>query len=438
MTRALSSFAGICLSLLSFSAGAEGLNPCPGLDLSWQCEGGQPVARATRNARDDAGLPYRVLSGGQLLSLPVTRQSLNLTGAGPVTVVGLPKGEGPCCLSQRSLPPAPPDLCIAPPPGDPGRETPASDPRPAPERQFDFAAAIEAVTACPSGAAGHLCRGSLMVSRLSGAPEQRVIPITLTATGARDLTLTLSGAASCNAAGQGALFCQLIEGVSGRFDLPMTVQAGPSFDDRKVQLCADLAAPGDPRQQLFLVQTALTGLGLDPGPIDGAEGPRTLAAAAQFAGQFGLKDLRSARDPRLLAILGLGGFDDAQAGNNRACTDVLLPRAKRPSCQPATTVASSDGCACRYARMIRTGATSCACVEGYRLVPGRGCVERLGGSSGGGPVKPDDPPPAQCDAASTVKRNGACVCRYGDMVQVNASACQCRSGQPPIPGRGCP
>lgn len=429
MLRILSSL--LFLPLMVQVAGAEGLEPCAGLSLSWQCTDGTPVALAERNPRDDPSLTYRLLNAGRVAEMGPELTAVNFAGAGTVTVVGLPVGEGPCCLSQRFLTPPPQGLCTVsePPPDDP--QEPQEPPPPAPQ-PMDFALAIEAQSPCPLTGAGNLCRGALRITREMGTPSDTVLPLTVAAVGAGGLDMSVGGAGACNTAGPGAQFCQVTESATGRSDLTLAMLAPASFERRRVEICAGLLAPEEPSAQMRLVQTALTALGFDPGPIDGQDGPRTREAVAQLAPALGLPEGTEALDPTLLAMLGLGPFADEVAKNNRACTVVDLEPRKRPACDPVTTRLRGAECVCRYDGMRKRSATACSCLPGLRFEKGRGCVARLGGGGGEGT------PILSCDPASTVKRNGACVCRYDGMRQATSESCVCRNGEKPVAGAGCP
>jgi uncharacterized repeat protein (TIGR01451 family) len=112
------------------------------------------------------------------------------------------------------------------------------------------------------------------------------------------------------------------------------------------------------------------------------------------------------------------GVSDANAANNNACVTVskpaecyagrtqpvtaapalVPPRPRGPACDPVTTVARGNVCACRYPRMKRLSARACACPRGTRFEPERGCV----------PVRPRCQPPLVVNPAGT-----GCVCPPG-------------------------
>jgi len=95
---------------------------------------------------------------------------------------------------------------------------------------------------------------------------------------------------------------------------------------------------------------------------------------------------------------------------------------KPVACDPRTTVRKGNACVCRYNRMHKTSATTCACNRGFRLIPGRGCVREA----------------PRCDLRTTIQRGGQCVCRYPNMRRTSNTTCACRKpNQRFVPGRGC-
>ena len=104
-------------------------------------------------------------------------------------------------------------------------------------------------------------------------------------------------------------------------------------------------------------------------------------------------------------------FDDAlftalgiTISTQRSCVVVELPVMPAPPlrCDKASTNAQGDACVCRYDNMYQRNATSCGCERGYNLVNGRGCVKKPD------PVIPHDPPKPRC-RNGLPRVNGHCV-----------------------------
>lgn len=385
-------------------AAADGMSQCAGLSLKWRCDQGTPILSAERNARDVDRLEYRLLSAGKLAALGKKLIAVNFSPSERITVVGLSPQDGPCCVSQLTAPPAPQCTIDAPKPPD---EVPI-DP-------IDFAVSLDLSPSCPLGADGNLCRGSASVQQISGPVDQSALPVSVTITGAGASKVTASGAAACYGAGPSQGFCQAL--APSRISL--AIQTPASFSKRSAEVCVSLTPPSDEGAQIRMVQTALTGLGFGPGPIDGQAGPATLEAVKTLAAQLKLTTINSALDPAFLAALGLGPFGDFVAANNQACQTVTLPAKPRPSCERATTRAQGARCLCRYENMTRLSSTRCGCAKGYRFVPGRGCFE----------VLDESPPRPRCDPDTTIARGGECVCRFKNMRPISDVKCGCIAGK---------
>ena len=100
MLKNLSSSLFLIAVLLYGPVQADGLASCAGISLDWVCADGAPVLQATRNAREQEALDYRILNGGRVFDLGAEAAGRTLGPAPRVTVVGLDPEGGPCCLSQ--------------------------------------------------------------------------------------------------------------------------------------------------------------------------------------------------------------------------------------------------------------------------------------------------------------------------------------------------
>lgn len=96
---------------------------------------------------------------------------------------------------------------------------------------------------------------------------------------------------------------------------------------------------------------------------------------------------------------------------------------KVSSCDPATAAKAGDLCRCRFDNMAKVSDTACACVEGFSLVAGKGCVKKTAAP--------------KCDLATTLAKNGQCACKFANMVKASASTCACAQGFRFAPGKGC-
>ena len=110
----------------------------------------------------------------------------------------------------------------------------------------------------------------------------------------------------------------------------------------------------------------------------------------------------------------------------QSCVSADLPAMPEAllRCDRATTVARDGECVCRYARMFQRNETACGCVKGTRFVAGKGCVGR--GASGSTP-KPAVPHES-CPKGTRYEKGKGCVKRETRL---------CPNGRPRIPGLGC-
>ena len=108
----------------------------------------------------------------------------------------------------------------------------------------------------------------------------------------------------------------------------------------------------------------------------------------------------------------------------KVCATVDLPPMPEPllQCNRATTVARDGECVCRYARMLKKGSNACACVSGTRFVAGKGCVETTSGKH-----EVPAPKPAACPKGTEYVQGKGCV----------KSRQLCPNGRPRHPLLGC-
>ena len=119
----------------------------------------------------------------------------------------------------------------------------------------------------------------------------------------------------------------------------------------------------------------------------------------------------------------------APAGEEaQSCVSVDLPPMPEAAlrCDRATTVARDGECVCRYARMYQRSETACGCVKGTRFIAGKGCVKRRGDVAAGTPEPA--PTPESCPKGTRYVKGKGCVKRERNL---------CPNGRPRIPGLGC-
>ena len=162
--------------------------------------------------------------------------------------------------------------------------------------------------------------------------------------------------------------------------------------------------------QTIVVQEAMNLMGYDGGPSDGKAGDQTRRGVRDLQERLGLEPTGEI-DEKLLTSLGVPLGELARS--EEVCVD-LEPMPEPPlQCDARTTVTRSETqCGCRYDNMIKRNKTSCSCESGFTLKEGRGCV----------PI--DVPKALVCDAETTVKRGGECVCRRKDMQQISPTQCR--------------
>lgn len=409
---------------------AAGLEQCRGVSAAWDCQGGRPILRIESEgaARDldlfvaathpKGPIGNRVLRmerGQPSAILPMSRPAkvgFDLSVLGESDAV-----DGPCCLISVFVPKAP--SC------DVVEDAPEGPTDPNPVAPADYSVTLKLWSPCPVTASGNTCRGSLSLARSKDAPGL-ALPLSLDSAASTIERISVTGPFTCVPAGSDASqFCQ-VPGAAVPDDfgltLPVTVTAPPSFDRRTATVCAGFRAPDTPAAQTAVVQTALAALGFDPGPADGAAGPKTRAAVAEFAKRYGLEETDPIA-PAVLSLLGLAAVEDADPDNNQSCTSVELLPTPRPKCDSRTAVERDGQCACRYARMFETrDKTACRCIKGTRFVAGKGCLYPRSD------VVDDVPPPPNCDAKTTVLRGGKCMCRFDYMTRVSPTKCACPAG----------
>ncbi len=384
----------------------DALSPCPAPEMSYTCESGSPALRVTRSLRS-ASLDLKLGAsqaggalGDALMSLPSGEISLALPlsnlpdTAQQIAIVGS-DADGACCVSTATLAPPPIGFCDATEASSDTIEE--TETIPDLDTVFDIALSFDLEPTCPEGAANHSCSGALDIS-VTGAPAG-ILPLSLEIDPKAGLDTALSGPLTCYDTGAGSQFCRAPADILGTgLTLPIQISATPSYEKRTARLCVSLALPNDPSAQIRLVQTALRALNYDPESIDGQNGPSTRAAVKSLAARFGL-DIEDPLDPAFLALLGLGPFADADASNNQACAQTILPPRPRPK-----------------------------------------IVEKPRRKPTSTPRKPDvvyEPPPLVCDPLSTVLRGRECACRYEGMIRYNATTCVCQNGRAPAAGAQC-
>ncbi|WP_457645460.1 peptidoglycan-binding protein [Profundibacter sp.] len=209
---------------------------------------------------------------------------------------------------------------------------------------------------------------------------------------------------TCNPASTDGSTCQtdlatLGVGETGGLDITLTLpglRQGGQFEN-----CAALGVGDNLRDQAMVLQRIMQMRGIDGGPVDGKPGRKTRAGLRLLQQQLGLEPTGD-MDPALFAALGLS----AATEQAKECVTVDLPPMPEPllQCNRATTVARGGECVCRYARMVRKGNNTCACVRGTRFVAGKGCIPTSSG-------KPDTaaPKPASCPKGTQYVRGKGCV-----------------------------
>lgn len=413
--------------------------PCRDVKAEWVCGGTTPVLRMrgptqmqmTISATDGPlkGKIFRLKNGQKDVSVPALQSPMNIALLGE----GGPSGNA-CCFGTKVIAPPAPELCNQD-ETEPDTADPIIPPVPLPNEALDTGVILALDAECPEGAAANICGGSLSFSK-SGPDDPIILPLSLTAT--FPITdIRMASPFTCFSVTPTSLFCQIPRRAIGEtMALPITLQAGPVYDPAQATLCAQLAGPTDPNAAIRLVQTALTQLGFDPGPIDGQIGAKTRAATTAFSAQYGI-ETQDPLSPAFLSLLGLNAVKDSDPSNDQSCATTLVAATDPPGCDASTAVFKDGACACRYARMrTNRDGLSCSCVAGTRFIPNEGCI-KTPRNTGGTPIIKDDSPPLKCDPASTVKRGDTCVCRYKGMIRLSPSLCLCRNGERPT-GGGCP
>ncbi len=239
---------------------------------------------------------------------------------------------------------------------------------------------------------------------------------------------------SCGAAVGNAVSCtnpavNLTPGASTHVDLRMKVKG--LRKGGSLQNCATTGVTDDRRQRVALIQKIMNDRGLKAGPVDGDPGRKTFAALATLRADLGLAESREF-DDALFNALGLPLQNAEQAS---CVTADLAPMPAPPlQCNPKTTVAQGESCACRYDNMKRRNARSCQCRAGYALVVGKGCVEKAA-------PKPQPVPKTgpKCDLRSTYLRGDVCACiDRKNARNISKTRCGCTNGLPMVNGRCIP
>lgn len=417
--RSVGKFAVLAL-LSGNTAFGDARQPCPPLEVSQSCTAEGAVSLMLRPGRESPpALSYIVsLQGGDAPAQTLPPEgTLSLQIPNPkgqqitLAIVGEePEGGGmaACCFSNQRL--HLPAACPAPKPE-------ASIPDPDPNADIALDLTLDAT--CRQGPRGGSCAGKIALSDAAGTD----LPVTLSSDSATRLEITDT---RCTAFKDGWAMCWLRPDAS----LPLTLTLKPDTPKGEVTLCADLESPKDGRARTLALQSALDRAGYPVGPIDGDFGPATLQALSNFNEDVGLPPITEHVPPEVLELIGLAPHTDSNPANDRICATALVP-APVLTCDPATTRASGDNCLCRFKGMERASVSACACPKGQRLSKS-GCVAKKDTSSNtANPAEtasttviadPTPPEPA-CDPATTVLRNGACVCREQGMVQENATIC---------------
>lgn len=409
--------------------GADVRQPCPVLSVTPVCaQDGQAGLQIAAPADMAKGLNLLITpqNGGATHAL-AAGQTVTLDATGPtmgqmtLAVLGL-EGEGAavesCCFSNQRVrvpvcsPPTKPDVT----------NTPTND---LTEGTDDFAVTLTLPETCPRDG----CQGQVAID----GPSDAAVNLTLST----DDTPARITAADCVGTGAAVALCSVIDG-SG---LDLSLVPGTDAPAGELELCAVLGIGTDAATRTLALQQALADQGYDPGPVDGAFGPATLAALQTLAAVAGLPPVADEIPPDLLTLLGLGPFGDANPDNNRACATTNLPGPVL-ACDPASTRVAGAECACRFKGMKRASDTACTCPKGQSL--GRkGCVA----AERSDPEDTNDQtsgPDLRCDPATTVLRNGVCQCRREGMKKASETTCEpvikirlCANGLPEIPGVGC-
>jgi hypothetical protein len=206
-----------------------------------------------------------------------------------------------------------------------------------------------------------------------------------------------------------------------RWVLPVDVHLPRStLKDTQFEQCAVRADLEPGNAPTRFVQTMLTGVGIDPGPIDNAMGRRTRAAIEAFQRAEGLQ-VTGSIDQELIGALLAQIPGDANPDNDRACASATVTktitcgfgeRVVGDTCQPICTESGSNW----------DGSQCVVCGRGTEWSSStRRCVES-------GP---------SCDARTAVRSGNACECRYPNMRQASATECACPSGTRLEAGQGC-
>ncbi|WP_417255014.1 peptidoglycan-binding domain-containing protein [Celeribacter sp.] len=241
---------------------------------------------------------------------------------------------------------------------------------------------------------------------------------------------------TCGAVVNAALSCSnpalnLAPGASTHIDLRMTVNAlrkGGTF-----QNCAAVGVPANRTERVALIQKLMNDRGLNAGPVDGKPGQKTYTALSKLRSDLGLPDSREF-DDALFEALGLPLQDKGAS----SCVTATLPAMPAPPlrCDAVSTVQQGESCACRYANMTQSSATSCQCVKGFELIKGKGCVEVIAETPA--PV-PEPTPALQCDLRSTYERGDICACiDHENAKNISPTQCGCTNGLPMINGKCLP
>lgn len=431
LRRARSAIKGAVL-VLGFSPAmilADANVSCPPLEVMQSCTD-DGVLRMTLKpgSAAPAGLSYIIGPQGVGLaaqSLPANGSltfNLPASSSGQMTfaVVGLePDGKDmtACCLSNQRVHLS--KTCRAGEPEGPTPDTPLSATDLPPT---DLGIEVTLTPECQRSPQGAACRGVVKING-SGPNEVRV---TLAA---KDAARVVSDAVDCTVFAEDEALCLMPVGQ----DLPFDLGLIPSAPAGPVTLCARFGvAEGDTARTLAL-QSALAKAGY-PVTADGDFGPATMAALDRFVTDSGLPPLQAEIPPAALALLGLAPHSDADPSNDLSCTEARLPAAPL-LCDAKTARRSGKECTCRFKGMRAVSATACACPKGQKL-GSKGCyTERV--KTEVPAATATDPPPARCDALTTVLRNGACACRYEGMRKLSKTVCLCETGLPPLPGLGC-
>jgi len=280
------------------------------------------------------------------------------------------------------------------------------------------------------------CGFRLSVTNTGTGPY--VGPLVMTDTagnpGIKSATAISGNGWSCGAVVRDTMSCtnaavNLAPGASSYVDLRMKVKGlrnGGTF-----QNCASTGVTQDRRQRVALIQKVMNDRGLNAGPVDGDPGRKTYAALAKLRGALGLPINREFDDALFTAL----GLPLQNAAEISCVTADLAPMPAPPlQCNAKTTVASGEGCACRYDNMERRTATACQCRRGFALVAGKGCQKVVT------PKPQTGPKPAPiCDLRSTYLRGDSCACIDGRNARnISKTQCGCKNGLPMVNGQCIP